>query len=98
MSLPRGVDNSVASLSYYVLLLVGLLAALSAAGFKIGQLAFMFGALGVGIGLGLQDVVKNFVSGLILMVERPVQPGDAVDVDGTSGHVRDIGMRATPRS
>ena len=95
MSLPRGVDNSVASLSYYVLLLVGLLAALSAAGFKIGQLAFMFGALGVGIGLGLQDVVRNFVSGLILMFERPVKPGDAVDIGGTAGRIRTIGMRAT---
>jgi small-conductance mechanosensitive channel len=95
MSLPRGVGNSVASLSYYALLLLGLLAALSAAGFKIGQLAFLFGALGVGIGLGLQDVVKNFVSGLILMFERPVQPGDAVDISGTTGRVRAIGMRAT---
>ena len=95
LSLPRGVDNSIASLSYYVLLLLGLLAALSAAGFKIGQLAFMFGALGVGIGLGLQDVVKNFVSGLILMFERPVKPGDAVDISGTAGRVRAIGMRAT---
>jgi potassium-dependent mechanosensitive channel len=95
MSLPRGVGNSVASLSYYVLLSLGLLAALSAAGFKLGQLAFMFGALGVGIGLGLQDVVKNFVSGLILMFERPVQPGDAVDISGTTGRVRAIGMRAT---
>lgn len=95
MSLPRGVDNSVASLSYYALLLVGLVAALSAAGFKIGQLAFLFGALGVGIGLGLQDVVRNFVSGLILMFERPVQPGDVVDISGTSGRVRNIGMRAT---
>ncbi len=95
MSLPRGVDNSVASLSYYALLLLGLLTALSAAGFKIGQLAFLFGALGVGIGLGLQDVVRNFVSGLILMFERPVQPGDVVDISGTSGRVRNIGMRAT---
>lgn len=95
LSLPRGVDNSIASLSYYVLLLLGLLAALSAAGFKMGQLAFMFGALGVGIGLGLQDVVKNFVSGLILMFERPVKPGDAVDISGTAGRVRAIGMRAT---
>ena len=95
MSLPRGVGNSVSSLAYYALLLVGFLAALSIGGFKVTQLTLLFGALGVGIGLGLQDVVKNFVSGLILMVERPVQPGDAVEVDGTSGHVRDIGMRAT---
>ena len=95
MSLPRGVDNSVASLSYYAVLLLGLLLALSAAGFKVGQLAFVFGALGVGIGLGLQDVVKNFVSGLILMFERPIQPGDVVDVGGTNGTVRTIGMRST---
>lgn len=95
MSLPRGVDNSIASLSYYALLLLGLLAALSAAGLKVGQLTVLFGALGVGIGLGLQDVVKNFVSGLILMFERPVNPGDVVDISGTVGRVHDIGMRAT---
>ena len=95
MSLPRGVDNSVASLTYYALVILGLLAALAAAGVKVGQLAFLFGAMGVGIGLGLQDVVKNFVSGLILMFERPIQPGDVVDVSGTSGRVQQIGMRAT---
>jgi potassium efflux system protein len=95
MSLPRGVANSVASLTYYALLLLGLVVALSAAGFKMGQLAFLFGALGVGIGFGLQNVVNNFVSGLILMFERPVQPGDVVEITGTSGRVREIGMRAT---
>ena len=95
MSLPRVVDNSIASLSYYAMLMLGLLLALSAAGFKVGQLAFVFGALGVGIGLGLQDVVKNFVSGLILMFERPIQPGDVVDIGGTNGRVRMIGMRST---
>ena len=95
MSLPRGVDNSIASLSYYALLMLGLLLALAAAGFQVGQLALVFGALGVGIGLGLQDVVKNFVSGLILMFERPMKPGDVVEITGTSGRVRDIGMRAT---
>ncbi|QSX76582.1 mechanosensitive ion channel [Lysobacter arenosi] len=95
MSLPRGVGNSVASLSYYALLLIGLVVALAAAGFKIGQLAFLFGALGVGIGFGLQNVVNNFVSGLILMFERPIQPGDVVEITGTAGRVREIGMRAT---
>ncbi len=68
MDLPRGVANSISSLSYYALLILGLMVALAAAGFHISQLAIVLGALSVGIGLGLQDVVKNFVSGLILMV------------------------------
>lgn len=93
--LPRGAGNSIASLSYYGVLLVGLLIALSAAGFKVSQLTLVFGALGVGIGFGLQNVVNNFVSGLVLMFERPIQPGDVIDVAGISGTVRDIGLRAT---
>lgn len=93
--LPRGVGNSIASLSYYAVLLLGFLLALSATGFKVSQLALVFGALGVGIGFGLQNVVNNFVSGLVLMFERPIQPGDVVDAAGTSGTVREIGLRAT---
>ena len=95
MPLPRGVGNSIASLTYYSVLLLGLAVALSAAGVKTSQLAIVLGALGVGIGFGLQNVVNNFVSGLILMFERPIQPGDAVDIGDTSGQVREIGMRAT---
>ena len=95
LSLPRGVGNSVSSLSYYVILFLGLLAALAAAGFQVGQLTLVFGALGVGIGFGLQDVVRNFVAGLILMFERPLQRGDTVEVAGMLGQVRDIGLRAT---
>lgn len=93
--LPRGVGNSIASLSYYGVLLLGALVALSAAGFKVGQLALVFGALGVGIGFGLQNVVNNFVSGLVLMFERPIQPGDMVEVGTIAGTVREIGLRAT---
>lgn len=94
-SLPRGAGNSIASLTYYAILILGFLLALSAAGFKLSQLALIFGALGVGIGFGLQTVVNNFVSGLVLMVERPIQPGDVVDVAASSGTVRAIGLRAT---
>ena len=95
MSLPRGVASSVSSLTYYAVLLLGLLIALAAAGFEVSQLALVVGALGVGIGFGLQNVVNNFVSGLILMFERPIQPGDVVEITGTTGTVREIGMRAT---
>lgn len=93
--LPRGVGNSIASLSYYGLLLLGLLVALSAAGFKVSQLTLVFGALGVGIGFGLQNVVNNFVSGVVLMFERPIQPGDVIETAGISGRVRQISLRAT---
>ena len=93
--LPRGARNSIASLSYYFMLVIGFLVALSAAGFKVSQLAIVFGALGVGIGFGLQNVVNNFVSGLVLMFERPIQPGDVVEAAGISGTVREIGLRAT---
>ncbi|HET7794698.1 MAG TPA: mechanosensitive ion channel domain-containing protein [Rhizobacter sp.] len=95
LSLPRGVGNSVASLSYYTVLILGFVVALSAAGFQVSQFALVFGALGVGIGFGLQGVVNNFVSGLVLMFERPIQPGDIIDIAGVSGEVRDIGIRAT---
>lgn len=95
MDLPRGVANSASTLSYYTLLLFGLVFALSAAGVQMSQLTLVLGALSVGIGFGLNTVINNFVSGLILMVERPVQPGDTIELSGTVGRVRDIGMRAT---
>jgi len=92
---PTGVASSVSTLTYYALVLIGVLTALAVAGFQVSQLAIVFGALGVGIGLGLQDVVRNFVSGLILMFERPIEPGDVVEVAGVSGTVQAIGMRST---
>ncbi len=95
MTLPRGVANSASTMTYYLLLTVGLMVALTAAGFELSQVTLLLGALSVGIGFGLQTVVNNFVSGLILMFERPIQPGDTVEVAGTIGTIRDIGMRAT---
>ncbi|MDE2398221.1 MAG: mechanosensitive ion channel [Burkholderiales bacterium] len=95
MALPHGVGNSIASLSYSGTLLLGLLMALSAAGFKVSQLLLVLSALGVGIGLGLQNLVNNLVSGLVLMIERPFQQGDVIEASGTLGRARSIGMRAT---
>ncbi|UXH79113.1 mechanosensitive ion channel family protein [Roseateles amylovorans] len=94
-ALPRGAGNSIASLSYYAVLMLGFMVALSAAGFKVSQLALVFGALGVGIGFGLQGIVSNFVSGLVLMFERPIQPGDMIEIGDILGRVRHIGLRAT---
>ncbi|MGI9245965.1 MAG: mechanosensitive ion channel family protein, partial [Steroidobacteraceae bacterium] len=87
--------KSLATLCFYAVVVAGLMFALAAAGFETSQFALVFGALGVGIGFGLQNVVNNFVSGLILMFERPIQPGDEVEISGTLGTVREIGMRAT---
>ena len=95
MTLPRGVANSVSTMSYYMLLMVGLLVAVTAAGFQLSQLALVVGALSVGIGFGLNTVINNFVCGLILMIERPIQPGDTIELSGTTGTIRDIGIRTT---
>ena len=95
VDLPRGVGNSVSSILYYAIIMAGFFIALAAAGFELSQLGIIISALSVGIGFGLQTVVNNFISGLILMLERPVQPGDTIELSGTIGKVRDIGMRAT---
>jgi small-conductance mechanosensitive channel len=92
---PTGVKSTTATLAYYAVLFGGLLLALSAAGVQTGQFTLIVGALGVGIGFGLQNVVNNFVSGLILMFERPIQPGDIIDVGTLQGRVVEIGLRAT---
>ena len=92
---PPGAKSTTATLVSYGVLFAGLLLALSAAGIATSQFAFVIGALGVGIGFGLQNVVNNFVSGLILMFERPIQPGDIIDVDALQGRVMQIGLRAT---
>ncbi|MGD8307856.1 MAG: mechanosensitive ion channel [Chromatiales bacterium] len=93
--LPRGVPHAISSGVRYLILLVGFLLAIAAAGFEMSRIALIIGALGVGIGIGLQDVVNNFVSGLILLFERPVKPGDAVQVGEVLGEVRDIGIRSS---
>jgi small-conductance mechanosensitive channel len=96
-NLPRGVPFVLSTLVRYAVYSVGFLLALAAGGIQVGQLAILLGGLGVGLGLGLQDLVKNFAAGLTLLLERHVHPGDAVQLPGQSifGRVLSIGMRAT---
>lgn len=97
LDLARGVPYALSSLVRYTILFFGFLFALAAAGFDIDRIAFLAGGLGVGIGFGLQNVVNNFVSGLILLFERPVQVGDVVELSaqGLFGRIRSIGIRAS---
>lgn len=96
-SLPRGVPYAMSNLVRYVLIFLGFLAALAATGIQLSNLTVIVGGLGVGIGFGLQNVVNNFVSGLILLFERPLNVGDAVQLhsQGLWGEIRRIGIRAS---
>jgi small-conductance mechanosensitive channel len=93
--LNRGVPYAISTVFYYVLLLLVALATLSATGVDLNKLTVLTGALGVGLGFGLQNIVNNFVSGLILLFERPIHVGDTVDVGGLVGMVRRIGARSS---
>jgi potassium-dependent mechanosensitive channel len=95
-ALPRGVPGAINRLTHYVVLVVGVMIAASAAGIDFSRLTLVVGALGVGIGFGLQNVVNNFVSGLILLFERPIRIGDRVELSSQlSGTVERIGIRAS---
>lgn len=80
----------------YVVIFAGIAVAVSALGVDLSALSLFAGALGIGIGLGLQDIVKNFVCGLILLFDRGIEVGDFIELeDGTNGEVTSIGARAT---
>jgi small-conductance mechanosensitive channel len=95
LSLPRGVPAAISTLAHYAAVFIGFLMAAAAAGFDLSRFTLLAGAFGVGLGFGLQNVVNNFVSGLILIFERPVQVGDVLDVGGVQGQVKRIGIRAS---
>ena len=95
VKLPRGVAGSISMLTHYVILIIGFTIAMSAAGIEWSRFAMIVGALGVGIGFGLQDVVNNFISGLILIFERPIKLGDVVELEDLRGNVKRIGIRSS---
>lgn len=78
-----------------ILIIAGFLIAIIASGLPIDRITIVLGALGVGIGLGLQNIVNNLVSGIILIFERPFQIGDYIELNGKKGVVRDIGIRSS---
>lgn len=93
--LDPGARLAVAAVVRYTVLLVGLLAIVQTVGIDLTTFNVMAGAIGIGVGFGLQNVVSNFIAGLIIMFERPVKIGDRIVVGGVAGNVVDIGARST---
>lgn len=90
-----GVRQSIGSIFKYFAVTIGLFVIIQSAGLDLSALGLLFGALGVGIGFGLQNITNNFISGLIILFSRPIKVGDRVEVGHTLGDVIDISARAT---
>lgn len=90
-----GIGESINRLIHYCIIVIGFFWFLSFFGFDLQNVAILGGALGIGIGFGLQNIVSNFVSGLVLLIERPVKIGDVVVIGGNWGYVSKLGLRST---
>lgn len=90
-----GLQFAISRIFGYTFVLVGFYAALVVNGVNLSSLAVVAGALGIGIGFGLQNLVANFVAGLVLLTERPVAVGDRIEIEGVAGKVTRISLRAT---
>jgi len=90
-----GVSESIGTIFRYSIIVIGFMTIFQSAGFDLSTLGLVAGALGVGIGFGLQNVTNNFISGIIILFERPIKVGDRIEVDDINGDVHSISMRST---
>jgi small-conductance mechanosensitive channel len=95
MRLEEGAAHAFQSLAFYLLLLIAFITALRMVQIPLAAFAVLGGALAIGVGFGSQNVVNNFISGLILLAERPIKLGDLIEVEGIYGSVERIGLRST---
>jgi small-conductance mechanosensitive channel len=95
MHIKDGLRYTLIRFNHYLIVIIGFIVAFQFVGINLSGLAVIFGLLSVGIGFGLQNVTSNFVSGLILLVERPIKIGDRVTIGDTEGDVMEINMRST---
>ncbi len=93
--LARGLPYALSNLVHYSILMLGFFLGLAAIGLDLTKFTILAGAFGLGIGFGLQNIINNFVSGLILLFERPVQVGDAVQIGTLFGEIKRIGIRSS---
>lgn len=91
----RGTKNSITSITIYIVWGLGIILSLSLIGISAASLAVVFGAMSVGLGFGLQNIFNNFISGIILLFERPIQVGDVVEINGIWGEIKKINIRST---
>jgi small-conductance mechanosensitive channel len=93
--LAPGLHYTISKTLHYAILILGFFAGVGLLGFDLSKLTILAGAFSVGLGFGLQNIINNFVSGLILLFERPVKVGDVIQLDTTEGVVEQIGIRAS---
>jgi len=94
-SLDTGAQQAIGTITRYLILFVGFLIILQTVGINLTTVNVLAGAVGIGIGLGLQNIANNFISGLIILFERPIKVGDRIEVDKVFGEVTAIGARST---
>lgn len=93
--LQASLQYAIGRIARYLVITLGLFITLQTVGINLSSLAIFAGAIGVGVGFGLQNIVSNFMSGLIILAERPIAVGDYVEVGGVGGRVREINLRST---
>jgi len=94
-NLDPGVRKSVGAIARYLVIVIGFFVILQTAGIDLTALSILAGAVGIGVGFGLQNIANNFISGLIILFERPIKAGDRIEVGEVEGEVISIGARAT---